>query len=246
MDQALYIAMSGAAQTLVAQAANSHNLANVSTTGFKADLSQFRSMPVFGEGAPSRVYALAERPGIDLRQGGLQVTGRDLDVAVDGRGWIAVQAPDGSEAYTRAGDLHLTVNGLLETGAGHLVLGNGGPVAIPPAESLEIGADGTISVRPVGQGANALVEADRIKLVDPEPARLIKGADGLFRVPGEGAQPADASVRLVSGALEGSNVGSVEALVNMIDLARRFEMQVKMMKSVDQNAAESAQMLRLS
>ncbi len=246
MDQMIYIAMSGAEQTLEAQATNSHNLANLSTAGFKADLSQFRSMPVFGEGYPSRAYAMAERPGVDFRPGAIQSTGRELDMAVDGEGWIAVQDADGGEAYTRAGDLHLTANGLLETGAGYLVLGNGGPVAIPPAEKLEIAMDGTISIRPVGQTATALVEIDRIKLVKPPLDQLEKGGDGLFRVNGEEAVTVDAGVRLVGGALESSNVNAVDALVNMIGLARRFEMQVKMMRTAEDNAAAAAQIMRLS
>ncbi len=246
MDRMLYVAMTGAAQTLTAQAANSHNLANASTTGFKADLSQFRSMPVYGDGMPSRVYAMAERPGVDLRPGAIQATGNDLDMAVDGDGWIAVQAADGSEAYTRAGDLHLTVNGLLETGAGHYVLGNGGPVSIPPAEKLDIGADGTISIRPLGQSAKTLAQIDRVKLVKPPLDQLEKGEDGLFRLRSGAAAPADASVRLVSGALEGSNVNPVEQMVNMISLARQFEMQVKMMRTAEDNASAATQLLRLS
>jgi flagellar basal-body rod protein FlgF len=242
----LYIAMSGAGQTLTAQAANAHNLANATTTGFKADLSQFRSMPVFGDGHPSRAYAQAERPAVDLRPGSLQATGRELDMAVDGDGWIAVQAPDGGEAYTRAGDLHLTANGQLQTGAGHPVLGNGGPIAVPPAEKLEIGADGTISIRPLGQQANTLAQVDRVKLVRLPPGELTKGSDGLFRLRDGAEASADGSVRLVAGALESSNVSTAQALVEMIDLARRFELQVKMMQTAEANADASVQMLRLS
>ena len=134
MDRLLYVAMTGASQTMLAQAANSHNLANASTTGFRADLSAFRAMPVFGPGAPSRVYAMAERPGVDMSYGTLVSTGNDLDLAVKGDGWIAVQGPDGREGYTRAGDLRISTSGLLVNGAGHLVLGENGPIAIPPAE----------------------------------------------------------------------------------------------------------------
>ncbi len=246
MDRMLYIAMTGAGQTLTAQAVNSHNLANATTTGFKADLSQFRSMPVFGEGFPTRAYAMTERPGVDLSSGGIQTTGRELDLVVDGNGWIAVQDEEGGEAYTRAGDLHLTSNGLLETGSGYLVLGNGGPVAIPPAEKMEIAVDGTISIRPVGQSAKALVEMDRIKLVKPPLDKLEKGEDGLFRVKGSDILQPDASVRLVSGALESSNVNTVDALANMISLARKFEMQVKTMRTAEENDTAAAQMMRLS
>jgi flagellar basal-body rod protein FlgF len=246
MDRMLYVAMTGAAQTLAAQAANSHNLANAATPGFKSDLHQFRSMPVFGEGYASRVYAMGERPGVDLQPGAFQTTGRELDVAVEGDGWIAVQAPDGGEAYSKRGDLQVTVNGVLTNGAGQPVLGDGGPIAIPPAEKLEVGSDGTLSVRLVGQDAKSLAAVDRIKLVKIAPERLEKGEDGLFRLRGGGAAQADAGVRLVSGALEASNVNAVDALVEMITLARQFELQVKMMETARSNDAASTQAMRIA
>lgn len=246
MDRMLYVAMSGAKQTLVAQAINSHNLANATTTGFKADLNQLRSMPVFGTGHPSRVYAMTERPGPDLSAGAIQETGRELDVALSGEGWIAVQAPDGGEAYTRRGDLHLTVNGILETGAGHPVLGNGGAIAIPQAEKLDIGSDGTVSIRPLGQDAKGLAEIDRIKLVRPPISDLTKGADGLFRLKGGGVAVADAAVTVTRGVLEASNVSIAQALVEMITLARRFEMQVKTMDTVKENDEAMAGLMRLT
>lgn len=246
MDRLLYVAMSGAQQTLVSQAANSHNLANLNTTGFRADLNQFRSMPVFGSGLPTRVYALSERPGMDYTPGPIEFTGRELDVAIRDEGWIAVQAPDGQEAYTRAGDLRINSYGLLETGAGHSVLGNAGPIAIPPAEKVEIGADGTISVRPLGLSSTSLAEIDRIKLVNPDRERMYKGADGLARLDAATPAPADAGVTLVSGALERSNVNAVDAMVNMISLARRFEMQVKMMHAAEEADRSAASILQLS
>jgi flagellar basal-body rod protein FlgF len=246
MDRMLYVAMTGATQTLNAQAANTHNLANAATPGFKADLNQFRSMPVFGDGFASRVYAMTERPGYDLKPGAFQTTGRDLDLAVGGEGWIAVQAPDGSEAYTKRGDLQVSVNGVLTTGAGDPVLGNGGPISVPPSEKIEIGSDGTISVRATGQDVKALAAVDRIKLVTLAPAAISKGEDGLFRLQAGATAPADASVRVVSGAVEASNVNSVEALVQMITLARQFELQVKMMETAKSNDAASTQAMRLA
>jgi flagellar basal-body rod protein FlgF len=246
MDRMLYVAMTGAAQTLSAQSANSHNLANAATPGFKADLHQFRSMPVFGDGLASRVYAMGERPGVDLQPGAFQTTGRDLDIAVEGDAWIAVQAPDGSEAYTKRGDLQVDVNGVLTTGAGQPVLGDGGPIAIPPAEKLDVGSDGTISVRLVGQDAKSLAAVDRIKLVKIAPSRLEKGEDGLFRLRGGGAAQPDAGVRGVAGSLEASNVNAVDALVQMIALARQFELQVKMMETARSNDAASTQAMRIA
>lgn len=245
MDRSLFIAMTGASQTMTAQAANTHNLANASTTGFRADLSAFRAMPVFGPGAPTRVYAMAERPGIDFAPGTVTSTGRDLDIAVNGEGWIAVQAPDGSEAYTRAGDLRLSTGGLLVTGAGHPVLGNGGPISIPQAEQLEIGHDGTISIRPAGQSAATLAIVDRIKLVKPDLDKLIKGDDGMLRKADGQPTEADANVTVIGGSIESSNVNPVEAMVTMITLARQFEMQVKMMRTTEQNDESAAQILRM-
>ncbi len=245
MDPLIYVAMSGAQETLIAQAVNANNLANVSTPGFRADLAQARSMPAFGEGHPSVVYAMTERPAVDFQPGPMQTTGRELDVAINGEGWIAVQAPDGRESLTRAGDLQVSSNGILTTGAGHPVLGNGGPIAVPPAEKIEIGSDGTLSVRGLGQAASTLVELDRIKLVNPPLESLVKGEDGLIdRRDGAISEP-DAAVTLVAGALEGSNVNAVKALVNMIELARRFEMQVKMMNVAEQTDEASAGMLQL-
>ncbi|OUR90145.1 flagellar basal-body rod protein FlgF [Cycloclasticus sp. 44_32_T64] len=246
MDTSLYVAMSGAKQAMLAQAVNSHNLSNANTTGFKADLSQFRSMPVYGAGLPSNVYAMAERPGIDFNHGTMQSTGRELDVSIAGDGWLAVQAEDGAEAYTRAGDLRITPTGLLTTGTGLLVMGGGGPVSLPESSKIEIGSDGTISIIPLGDSAATLSAIDRIKLVNPELADVEKGKDGLFRLKsGAGAEPS-AEVRLVSGSVESSNVSVVSAMVSMIELARNFELQVKMMKTVSENEATSAQLMRIS
>ena len=247
MDRMLYLAMSTAKQTMHAQAANANNLANVSTNGFRADLEQFRSMPVFGDGMPSRVYAMAERHAIDFTQGPINMTGRELDIAIQGEGWIAVQANNGAEAYTRAGNLHVDDTGLLVTSSGHIVLGDGDvPIIIPPSEKMEIGVDGTISVRPLGQDANLMAEIGRIKLVNPVPTDLTKGEDGLIHLfDGEIAAP-DADVRIVSGALEGSNVNVVEAMVKMIELQRHFELQLKMMDTAKENAQVADKMLSVS
>jgi flagellar basal-body rod protein FlgF len=246
MDRMLYIAMSGAKQTMLAQAVVSNNLANANSTAFRADLAAFRAMPVYGEGAPTRVYAMAERAATDVAPGVIQSTGRELDMAIEGEGWFAVQARDGNEAYTRAGDLRIAAGGMLVTGAGHPVLGNGGPIVIPAAEKIEIGVDGTISIQPVGQAASALAVVDRIKLVRPDAAELVKGDDGLMRAQDGTPFDADANVSLTSGALETSNVNTVEALVQQITLARQFELQVKLMRTAAENDAATTQMMKLS
>lgn len=246
MDRVLYVAMAGAQQISTAQAINSNNLANLSTTGFRGDLRAFDSVPVYGPALPSRVYALTQPNGVDLTPGPLQTTGRDLDVAVQGEGYIAVQAPDGTEAYTRAGDLQISALGQLTTGAGHPVLGNGGPIAIPPAEKVDIGADGTVSIRPVGQDASGLATADRIKLVKIPAAELMKGEDGLLRRTDGAPAVEDGSVRVAGGVLEGSNVNAVDALVNMISLSRHFEAAIKTMQAAEENDRAAAQVLRLT
>ena len=245
MDEMIYLAMTGARQTEFAQTINSNNLANVSTTGFKSDLHAFSSIPIDGPGVDTRVNAVVDSYGTDYSQGPIANTGRDLDVAVQGEGFIAVQAPDGSEAYTRAGDLRIEAGGLLTTGAGHLVMGDGGPVAIPPNASLLIGNDGTISIRPLGQGPETLSVVDRIKLVNPDTSRMQKGTDGLLRLPDDEIADADASVSLTSGVLERSNVNVAKTLVNMIELARQYEMQVNVMKSSEENADAAASLMRL-
>ncbi|MCL5042334.1 MAG: flagellar basal-body rod protein FlgF [Gammaproteobacteria bacterium] len=246
MDKSLYISMSGASQNMLGQRAHANNLANVATTGFRRDFEQARSMPVYGETMPTRAYAMSERPGTDLSSGTLIQTGRDLDIAVERDGWIAVQAPDGTEAYTRAGSLHITEFGQLVTGNGLAVLGNGGPVAIPPADKVEIGVDGTISVQALGEGPNVLAEVDRIKLVNPEQQTMVKGLDGLMRVEGEVEQDPDGNVRIVTGFLEGSNVNAVEEMTAMLSLARQFELHIKMMRTAEENAQVTDRLLQMS
>lgn len=245
MDRMLYISMNAAQQTMLAQSINSNNLANVNTTGFQQDLEQFRSMPVFGEGLPSRVYSMTESPATDYQKGDVQSTGRSLDISVQSEGFIAVLGKDGREGYTRAGDLQVTAAGQLITGTGLAVMGEGGPIAIPPSEKIEIGGDGTISIRPIGANASALAVLDRIKLVKPEMNNLFKDSDGLMRMRDGSSAPLDATVSVASGTLESSNVNAVGALVKMIELQRQYEMQVKMMKSADDNSAASARMLQL-
>lgn len=245
MDRSLFVAMSGAKEILLAQAANANNLANADTTAFKADLEQFRSQPLFGPGHPTRVYAMTERPAVDWSAGPLVTTGRNLDVAIQGDGWLAVQTKNGTEGYTRAGELHIDEQGQLRNGAGLPVLGNNGPITVPPASQIDIGSDGTISIIPQGGNATALVLVDQLKLVNPPKEQLQKGSDGLMRlVNGQPAEPA-AKVKVVSGMLETSNVSSVEEMVQMIELQRHYEMQIKAMKAAEENSAAGAQLMRM-
>jgi flagellar basal-body rod protein FlgF len=246
MDRSIYVAMTGATQILRAQDAVSHNLANASTTGFKGELSAFQSMPVAGPGQPTRVNAVAENIGQDFSQGNAQNTGRSLDVMVRGDGWIAVQAPDGGEAYTRAGDLQLTPDGTLTDARGNPVIGNSGPISLPDSSKISIGIDGTISSVPLGGGPDTLAAVDRIKLVNPGNEQLSEGDDGLMHLSGGGQATADPAVQLVSGELEGSNVNPSTELVKMISLSRQYDMQMKSIKTDEDDADASTKLLQTS
>jgi len=246
MDRLVYVAMTGAKEILQAQAANNSNLANASTVGFRADLSAFQTQQVTGAGLPSRAYATDASVGWDASSGTLQTTGRALDVSVRGPGWIAVQSNDGSEAYTRAGDLRLDANGMLTTALGNPVLGDSGAISVPPQSAIAIGADGSVSIVPQGQPAASISTVGRIKLVNPPAAQLTRGADGLFRSTGQAPVVADANVRLAPGTLESSNVNLAESMANMIELARNYEVQIKAMKAAEDNAASSSKLLQPS
>lgn len=247
MDKALFIAMTGAKHNMLAQASRANNLANLSTTGFRADFEQSRSMAVYyGDGHPTRAYALTESPRADFTPGPMIETNNPMDAAIQGDGFFAVQAPDGTEAYTRAGNFTLDAEGTLRTANGLAVLGDAGPITIPENEKIQIGADGTISMVGQGQGPEAMVEVARIRLVNPDIQLLEKGDDGLFRQrDGLNALPA-AEVVLRSGMIEGSNVNAIDEFTQIMSLARQYEMQVKLMKTAEENSAASAQLLQMS
>ena len=246
MDRMVYVAMTGAKQVMRRQAVVNSNLANVNTDGFRADLARFGAAPVRGAGLPTRVNSVVAGDGFDTVTGTLMSTGQPLDIAVKGQGWIAVQDQQGNEAYTRSGALGINSVGLLETRTGELVVGDNGPVAIPDYSALEVGADGPISVVPKGQGPETLAAVARIKLVNPDPLTLEKGPDGLVRTADGGPADADASVEISPGFLETSNVNLAETMVDMIELARQFEMQVRMMRTADENASRASEMARIT
>jgi len=196
MDRFLYLAMNGAKNALHAQQTNANNLANASTVGFKSQLDHFQSEAVYGPGFATRAYASDNNSAVDFQNGPVMTSGRELDVSINGDGWFAVQADDGSQAYTRRGDFHTDPTGLLLNGSNQIVLGEGGPITIPDFESLVIGRDGTISIRAKGQAANTLVAVDRLKMVKPEQNSLERGSDGLFRTRDGVDAPLDATVHL--------------------------------------------------
>lgn len=245
MDRLIYTAASGAKHILEQQATTSHNLANVSTTGFRAQIDSFRAVQVEGGTLPTRAFVVNSTVGADFSSGPLQATGRDLDVAIKGKGWIALQMPDGSEAYTRNGALQMNENGLLTGTGGNAVAGDGGPISVPPDVTVAIGGDGTISTIAAGTKPGTPTVLGRLKLVNPPEADLVRGDDGLFRLKDGKAAPADPQVAVAGGSLEGSNVSPVDMMVNMISLARSFETQMSLLKNAENNATKATQILAL-
>lgn len=246
MDRLIYTAMTGAKHILEQQATNSHNLANATSTGFRAQVDSFRAVPVVGPGLPTRTMVVDSTVAADFTPGAIQTTGRTLDVAVEGKGWFAVSRPDGSEAYTRNGAFKLNENGMLQTANGMMVMGDGGPISIPPDATISIAKDGTISSVSKADTNAAVNIIGRIKLVNPAESSLVRGGDGLFQLQNGQPADADANVSIVSGALESSNVNVVDAMVNMISLARQFDTQMKLMQNAENNASKASQIFNLS
>ena len=245
MDKLIYVAMTGAKHLMLRQENVANNLANANTPGYRAEMTVFRSAPARGDGLPTRVFSVDSTPRADFSPGPIQQTGRALDVALSGAGWIAVADADGNEAYTRNGSLELSPDGVLQTTGGKLVLSDGGPLTVPANSAVSIAADGTVSALPGGAPAIPTV-IGIIKLVNPPEEDLQRGDDGLFR-PSDGAPAAaDANVKLASGSLEGSNVNPVDALVSMISLARQFDVEMKLLQNAEANARSSGQLLSVS
>jgi flagellar basal-body rod protein FlgF len=241
----MYVAMTGAKQIMQAQAVNNHNIANLSTIGFRADAVSFDSQPIYGPGYATRVNAVAGDAGTDFSSGVMQSTGRDMDLAVNGSGFIAVRGTDGQEAYTRAGDLRVTPEGAVTTASGLAVLSESGPLVIPPSTQVTVGSDGTISVIPQGSQPFAISQVDRIKLVNPKTSDLQKGDDGLLRLKAGGKAKTDDTVSVTSGMLESSNVNAAQSLISMIELQRLYEFQIKSINASDSDE-QSAERLMLT
>ena len=252
MDRIVYTAMGGAARTLEHQAVLTNNMANANTPGFRAQLAMYRSVPVVDPvSPPTRVSTVTATPGNDFSQGAVNTTDRALDVAVAGAGWLVVQTPQG-EAYTRAGGLQIGTDGLLRGPQGLPVLSaDNAPIAVPEQARLTFATDGTITALGPGDPPSDIQLLGQLKLVNPPTEQLVHGDDGLFRrlaADGQpaGPLPADPTVHIVPGAIEGSNVNPVEAMVGMIDNARRFEMQMKVIKNADENAQRANSILSVS
>lgn len=246
MDRLIYTAMTGASHTMQQQASVAQNLANINTPGFRSTIDAFRSVPLVGEGLPTRTFVVDSTAGTDFTPGVMQATGRKLDVAIDGKGWIAVQDENGNEAYTRNGSLQVLPGGILQARNGMTVMGDSGPITIPPDTEVTIAKDGTISTVPSGTMAAQEVIVGRIKLTNPPENQLVRGEDGLFRTRDGKPADADAQVTVVSGNLEGSNTNMVESMVSMISLARQYDMQMKMLQTADDNAKQASGVLSVT
>ena len=245
MDNLLYIAMSGAKENMNALAVRSNNLANASTIGFKADFENARAMQAYGEGLPTRVFSMAEEPGQNMSSGAIETTGRELDVAVKGDGWIAVEDSNGNEAYTRMGSLVLDQDGTLRTSDGRAVLDESGDhIELPALTKVEINQDGTVGGRPEGEGSEVFEEYQRIKLVNPDRTAMYRGTDGLFRLKSGGTAEQSDDVRLINGALESSNVNVVDEMTSLIRIQRQYDMQVKLMSTAKEMDESQNQLLR--
>lgn len=243
MDKLIYTAMTGAKHLFGRQASIAHNLANAVSTGYRAEEHRLRAVPVLSEAMPTRAFAVEVSVANDFTPGPLTQTGRPLDVAVQGQGWIALAMPDGTEAYTRNGSLEVNVNGVLQTRNGIPVQGDGGPISIPPDNDISIGNDGLISLKPTSGAQNLVTQVGTLKLVNPPEADLVRGADGLFRLRDGAAAPVDPNVQVAAGYLEGSNVNVVDQLVAMISLQRQYDMQLKLLSTAEQNDRAAAQVL---
>ncbi|PSJ39656.1 flagellar basal body rod protein FlgF [Allosphingosinicella deserti] len=245
MDRLIHTSLSALRGAMARQAATANNLANVNTTGFRGELATARSLWMGGQGFAARAFSAEEVSGADMREGTITETGRALDIAIAGDALLTVQAANGDEAYTRRGDLKLSDTGLLTTGDDHPVLGEQGPITLPPADQIKIERDGAVWIVPTGGDPALPQRVDRLKLASPVGSDVVKGLDGLFRVRGGGALPADPDARLVSGSLEGSNVEATKALVDMIDASRAWETQLKLINTARDLDGAGADLMRL-
>jgi flagellar basal-body rod protein FlgF len=245
MDRLIHTALSGMRGSMARQTVTANNLANANTVGFRAEMQSARSLWVRGDGFGARAPVSEEVTGADMSAGSISHTGRDLDVAMTGDALLTVQAEVGSEAYTRRGDLQVAATGVLTTGDGRPVLGDGGPITIPPADSIRIAEDGAIWIVPQGGDANQPQQIDRLKLTSPAGSRIAKGLDGLFRVQGGGALPSDPQARLISSSLEGSNVNTSQTLIDMIEASRSWDMQLQLVTSAREMDTSAADLMRL-
>ncbi len=240
MDKLAYTSVNAMKSLMTRQTAIANNMANSNTVGFKADMVSAKSQYLNGPGHNSRAMAVERDMQADMNTGAVTQTGRSMDIAMEGDAMIAVQAADGKEAYSRRGDFRIAASGAMVTGDGLPVLGESGPITMPPAERVDIGADGTVFFVPQGGDPTQPQELDRIKLVSMTGSAISKGPDALFRAADDGTLPVDDNARVISGALEESNVNMTAALVDMIETSRAWETQAKLLKTAQELDEASA------
>jgi flagellar basal-body rod protein FlgF len=245
MDRLIYTSLSAMRGSMARQTATANNLANAQTTGFRAEVAEAQAAWLHGGPTPARSMADEQVIAADMTAGTVISTGRDLDVAIGGTALLAVQASNGDEAYTRRGDLQVSEAGLLTTGDGLPVLGSGGPIIIPPADSISIDSDGRIQIVPAGGDPAQRQPVDQLKLASPDGFETVKGTDGLFRVRNGGVLPSDPGARVTVGSLEGSNVSATSALIDMIEASKHWDHQLKLITSARDMDTATADLMRL-
>lgn len=249
MDRLIYTAMTGASHIMERQATIANNLANNNTTGYRGAIDSFRAIALNGPGLPTRTFVVNGLSGYDFTPGTLAATGRNLDVSVQGKGWIAVLLPDGTEAYTRNGGLQVTPDGVLVTNNGNPVIDDNGEllsrgqIVIPPDSQVSVGSDGTISTVPNAPPPSQVTLVGKLRLVDPPEDQLIRGEDGLFRTRDRKPVPPSTTVTVTAGSLEGSNVNAISAMVDMISISKQFEMHMQMLQTAQSNDQQATQIL---
>lgn len=245
MDKMIHSSLSAMQGIMARQTAIANNMANAATTGFRAEVVNAKAKHLSSAQLDSRAIAYERVFAADLASAPVTATRRPLDIALDGDAMLSVQSRNGETAYTRRGDLSLNESGLVTTGAGDPVLGENGPLIIPPAEKISIAKDGGVWIVPQGGNDSEIQQVDRLALVSFTGSDIVKGNDNLFRVRGGGALPADADARLTSGALEGSNVNMTASLVDMIEASRAWETQVKLLSTAKELDSSGVSLMQL-
>jgi flagellar basal-body rod protein FlgF len=245
MDRLIHTSLSALRGAMQRQTTTANNLANANTTGFRREISSARALWIQGQGFDARAQSSQEVLSADMRAGTIIETGRELDVAMQGDALLTVQPRDGGEAYTRRGDLQVSPSGVLTTGDGQIVMGEQGPITMPPADSMRIDQDGSIWIVPTGGDPNVPQQVDRLKLASPTGSQLLKGLDGLFRVPDGGVLPGDPQARVTPRSLEGSNVEVTQGLMDMIEASRAWETQLRLISTAREIDTSAADLMRL-
>lgn len=245
MDRMIHTALSGMEAAMTRQRVTASNLANAQTTGFRAETFTVDPAQLKGPALEARAMNRGSVHGADMRSGAMVETGNPLDIAIGGNALLALQGADGSEVYSRRGDLSVGASGVLQNGDGRPVMGQAGPITIPPGRNLSIGQDGTISARDPAAPDAPAEELGRIKLASMEGSRIAKDTDGFMRVVGGGILPTDQAATLTSGALEQSNVDTTQVLVDMIEAQRSFERRAKLFSTANEIDTSGARLMSL-